>query len=75
MTPKVMIELDADTARAFKSAPQDKQEKMRLLVAFWLREFVSSSTLPLPALMDDISAKAEERGLTPKVLKSLLDAD
>ena len=47
---------------------------MRLLLSLWLREFAVSPK-PLDAVMDEISEKAEARGMTPEVLESLLNAN
>ncbi|MBI5649177.1 MAG: hypothetical protein HZC40_01820 [Chloroflexi bacterium] len=71
---KITIPLDADTARIFTDAPADEQKKMRLLLSFWLREFAASPS-PLNVLMDDLSAKAQARGLTPEILETLLNAE
>lgn len=71
---EVIIPLDADTARIYTSAPAEEQKKLRLLLSFWLREFVASPT-PLSVLMDEISEKAQARGLTPEILESLLNAN
>lgn len=71
---KVTIPLDADTARIYTSAPAEEQKKLQLLLSLWLREFAVSST-PLRTLMDQISEKAQARGLTPEILESLLNAN
>ena len=70
----INVQLDHDAARIYTGASANTKEKLRLLLSFWLREFGMLST-PLPALMDEISDKAQARGLTPEVLESLLDAD
>lgn len=71
---KVTIPLDADTAQIYTNAPAEEQKKLRLLLSLWLREFAASPT-PLRALMDQISEKAQARGLTPEILESLLNAN
>lgn len=43
---------------------------MQLLLSLWLREFEKPS-ITLENLMDDISRKAQERGLTPEILEAL----
>jgi len=45
---------------------------MQLLLSLWLREFEKPS-ITLEKLMDDISRKAQERGLTPEILESILN--
>jgi len=70
----ISVQLDTDAARIYTAASASNKEKLRILLSFWLREFVVSST-PLTTLMDAISDKAQERGLTAEILESLLDAD
>lgn len=70
----ITIPLDADTARLYKAASVEDQKKLRLLLGLWIREFSVSPT-PLQAVMDEISEKAQARGLTPELLESLLHAE
>ena len=68
----VNIPLDSETAEIYKKAPQADKKKMQLLLSLWLREFEKPS-ITLEKLMDDISRKAQERGLTPEILQSILN--
>ena len=70
----ITIPLDADTARIYTGASVEDQKKLRLLVSLLLREFNDSST-SLRALMDNISDKAQARGLTAEILQSILNAN
>ena len=72
MLATIEIELDEQTAQAYINAPQDAQEKLRVLLNLWLREFEAPPT-EFGSLMDQISDKALARGLTPEILESLLD--
>jgi hypothetical protein len=47
---------------------------LRVLLSLWLREFAVSPR-PLKVIMDEISEKAQARGLTPEILESLLNAN
>lgn len=67
----ITIPLDTDTARIYTQASAEDQKKLRLLLSLWLREFAVSPR-PLKAVLDEISTKAQARGLTPKILDSLL---
>ena len=67
----VTIQLDSEAARIYQMAPAEEQKKLQLLVSLCLREF-SASTISLDTLMDEISEKTRERGLTPEILESLL---
>jgi hypothetical protein len=71
---KITILLDPDTAQIYTQAPSDVQKKLRLLLSLWLREFAVSPR-PLQTVMDEISRKAQSRGLTPEILESLLHAN
>lgn len=69
----ISIPLDNETARAYTQASAEDQKKLRLLLSLWLREFVISPR-PLNVIMDELSDKAQARGLTPEILESLLHA-
>ena len=70
-TVTVRIPLESETARIYTEATAETQKKLRLLLGLWLREFAISPR-SLQSIMDEISQKAQERGLTPEVLASLL---
>lgn len=74
-TATITLELNAEAVRVYNTASEEEQEKIRLLLSLWLEEFAASPALSLSALMDDISDKAQARGLTPVILESILDAD
>ena len=72
-TETITLQIDADLAQAFQAASAQDQSKLQLLLSLWLRElFVRSTTLK--SLMDELSAKAQERGLTAEKLENLLRA-
>lgn len=71
-TATISIQLEEDAAQIYLEASERKREKLSLLIGLWLREFESIS---LPALMDQISDNARERGLTPEILDTLLNDD
>ena len=68
----VSLTLDNKTANIYKKASITEKKKMGLLLSLWLREFEKPS-LTLDKLMDDISDKAEKRGLTPEIIESILN--
>jgi hypothetical protein len=72
MNTEITIPLDADTARLYNQTPADLQRKFQLLLSLWLRDLIVSPR-PLQVVMDEISQKAQERGLTPEILESLLN--
>jgi hypothetical protein len=73
-TVTVRIPLELETARIYTEATAETQKKLRLLLGLWLREFAISPR-SLQSIMDEISQKAQERGLTPEILDALLHAD
>jgi hypothetical protein len=68
----VTVSVDNEAAKIFQKASSSDQKKMQLLMSLWLREFGKPS-ITLEKLMDDISLKAKERGLTPEILESILN--
>jgi hypothetical protein len=68
----VNIPLDNETAKIYEKAPKADKKKMQILMSLWLREFEKPS-ISLDELMDDISRKAQARGLTPDILESILN--
>ena len=67
----VNISLDKETAKIYQKAPLADKKKMQLLLSLWLREFEKPS-VTLEKLMDNVSRKARERGLTSETLESIL---
>lgn len=71
-TTTITIQVDTDAARVYQSASEEDKKKLQALMSLWLREFGKPSK-PLQALMDEISDKAQARGLTPETLEALLN--
>ncbi len=72
-TTTITLQVDADLAQVYQSAPAADQSKLRLLLNLWLRELFVRST-SLAALMDELSDKAQARGLTAEKLEEMLHA-
>jgi hypothetical protein len=70
----ITIPLDTDTAQIFEKSSAENKKKVLLLLSLCLREFATSRR-SLNTIMDEISEKAQERGLTPEILESLLHAN
>lgn len=68
-----MLQLDQDVAEAYTSASAEVQQKYQLLLSLWLRQLTNSSARSLMDIMDELSAKAEARGLTEEELESILN--
>lgn len=69
---EITIQLDAEAAKAYKSASSDEKNKIRILLSRWLRELTSRDKSSLKQLMDEISDNAQARGLTPEILETIL---
>lgn len=65
----VNIELDEEAAKIYYKASADEQRKLQMLLGLWLHE-LDDSSISLSTLMDQISDKAQARGLTPEILES-----
>ena len=73
-TEHITIQVEAEAARAFRTAsPQDKK-KLELLLSLRLLE-ATKSTESLSKVMREISQKAQKRGLTDEFLTSFLPAN
>ena len=68
----VNIQLDAEAARIYQQASTEDKKKMQVFLSLWLREF-GEPTKSLRSLMNAISDKTQERGLTPEILEALLN--
>ena len=76
MREKITISLDTDLAEIYRSASESERRKLDLLINIRLRSILESkSRRPLQEIMDDISRKAQKRGLTPEILQSILDEE
>ena len=66
----ITIAVDADVAQAYRTVSASDRRKLDLLVNLRLREATRSSQ-SLREIMQEISRSAQERGLTPEILRSL----
>ena len=71
-TEVINIRVDAETAKTFKSLPEEDRRKIEALLRIRLSD-VSRNAESLDAVMKEIADKAKARGLNPEILKSLLD--
>jgi hypothetical protein len=71
-TEIISIRVDAEAARAFKALPEEDRRRLEALLSIRLSEITHGGE-SLEAVMQEISDKAKARGLTPKILNSLLN--
>ena len=72
-TQTIAVQVDADLAQAYRDASAQDQSKLQLLLNLWLRELFVRST-SLQDLMDELSDRAQSRGLSADKLDELLRA-
>jgi hypothetical protein len=68
----ISIQVSPKAARAYLKANAEERKKMELLLSLRLLE-VTRSHKSLRQVMSEISDSAQKRGLTPEILKELLD--
>lgn len=74
-TETITLEVDAEAARVFRSASVEEREKLRVLLGLRLKEYARAGGASLQETMNDISRKAQSRGLTPEILESVLEEE
>ena len=74
MREQITISVDADLAEIYRSASESERRKLDLLLNLRLRNAMETKR-PLLELMDEISHKAQQRGMTPEILQSILDEE
>lgn len=72
MSISLTIPVDAKTADAFARLSVQEKEKLTFLLSLQIKNSLNSD-ISLLDIMDEISREAEEKGLTPAILESLLD--
>ena len=68
----ITIPLDPEALKIYQAAPAEDKKKMQALVSLWLRDLAIREPSTLSEIMNDLSRKAQARGLTPDLLESLL---
>ncbi len=74
-TETITLQIDIDAAQAFRAASRNDQEKLQILLGIWLREYAKANIASLKETMNEISERAQSRGLTPEILESILEAE
>lgn len=74
MDDRITVSVDADVADAYRAASDGDRRKLDLLVNLRLRE-ATRSQRTLRDVMRDISDSAQRRGLTPEMLRSILNEE
>ncbi len=75
------IPVDEDIAELYYQALPEDRYKMEFMISFWLRDVAYARDNPeeakarLTTLMEQISEKAQARGMTPEILAEILAED
>ncbi|MEJ7652847.1 MAG: hypothetical protein WKH64_05655 [Chloroflexia bacterium] len=73
-TQPITIHVDSTAAKAFNTASEEDRRKVEALLNLRLIEVVRSRE-SLLEVMDEISSKAQQRGVTPEALQAGLDEE
>jgi hypothetical protein len=74
MTEQITVSVDSDVANRYRSVSNQERRKLDLLINLRLRD-VTESGKSLRDTMLEISRNAQQRGLTPEILRSILDEE
>jgi len=69
---EITIRVDPKAAQAYRAASEQERRNLDVLLSLRLQDALTPGG-SLKDLMRDISRKAQERGLTPEILESILD--
>ena len=70
-TQEITIRVDPLAAGAYLAASEDERRKLDLLLSLRLQD-VTQPGESLEEIIRDISRRAQDRGLTPEILESIL---
>ena len=71
-TERITVTVDSEVAEKYRSASKSERLKLDWLVSLHLRNLMGPRR-PLEETMRELSREAQERGLTPEILQSILD--
>ena len=74
MTEQITVSVDSKVANAYRGASDSERRKLDLLVNLRLRE-ATGTRRSLQDVMEELSRNAQQRGLTPEILRSILDEE
>ena len=70
-TKVIQIRVSTEAAQAYETASDAEQRKLNALLSLKLSD-VGRAQRPLEVVMNEISRKAQERGMTSEILESFL---
>jgi hypothetical protein len=74
-TKTISVRVNADAAQIYESAPAEEKRKLEALLSSRLREVIHhrKHKKSREEVMNEISRKAQKRGLTPEKLDEILN--
>lgn len=75
MSEIITLQIDREAANIFKSTSAEVREKLQVLFGIWIKELGKGGTESLKRTMNELGDNAGARGLTPEVLKEILEED
>ncbi len=71
-TVPITLHVDAEAARVYESVTAEDRKKIDVLLSLRLKELLVPTKMTLHEVMDLLGREAEEHGLTPEILESIL---
>ena len=71
--PEITIKVSPEVAITYQKATEQEKQKLQAIVTLFLERDTSNNNDLLGIIMDQISDRAQERGLTPEILESILN--
>ena len=71
-TQEITIKVSPKAAAAYHNATKEEKQRLQDIVNLFLDQDTSNNSDLLGLIMDQISDRAQERGLTPEILESIL---
>jgi len=71
-TTPITIDVDSAAAKIYAAATPEEQRGIQVLLSLRLQDLTDGPARPLREVIDEMSRRAAERGLTPEILESIL---
>lgn len=71
-TVPITIQVDAEAAKVYTEASAQDRLRIEMLLSLQLQDFITNPPRPLSDVIEEISARVADRGLTEETLESIL---
>ncbi|MDE2844359.1 MAG: hypothetical protein OXN21_13395 [Chloroflexota bacterium] len=71
-TVPITIQVDAEVAKVYTEASAQDRQRIEMLLSLQLQDFIANPPRPLGDVIEEISARVADRGLTEEILESIL---